>query len=138
MSVVLDSSVVIALAIADEEDHPAVRDWILSQREQLVTTPLVLAEVDHVLERRAGRRVADAVLGDFHEGAYAVRWWSQALPDCVAVLQAHGRLGIGLVDASLLALAEHLRTTRVATLDHRHFRRLGIGGEPLTLLPADA
>jgi hypothetical protein len=44
-----------------------------------------------------------------------------------------------LPDASLVALAGRLRTTRVATLDHRHFRTVTLAdGRPFTVLPADA
>jgi uncharacterized protein len=138
VSVVLDTSVVVALAVAEEPDHVAVRDWLLTQDEELVTTPLALAEIDHVVERRAGRAVADQVLADFRDHAYRVSWWSEAVPASFAVLRAEESLGIGLVDASLVALAQHLRTTRIATLDQRHFRCLHVGGEHFTVLPADA
>ena len=49
-------------------------------------------------------------------------------------------MGLGLVDASLVALAAWLATARVATLDERHFRVLQpLSGErSFTLLPADA
>ena len=30
--------------------------------------------------------------------------------------------GLGLADASLVALAKHVETTSIATLDERHFR----------------
>jgi predicted nucleic acid-binding protein len=96
-----------------------------------------LAEIDHVLERRAGRDVAELVLADFRRGAYRVHWWEQALVDSVEALDAERRLGVGLVDASLIALAAHLGTRRVATLDQRHFRRAR-AERPFTPLPADA
>jgi uncharacterized protein len=138
VTVVLDTSIVVALAIADEPDHEEVRDWILAQREDLITTPLVLAEIDHVIERRAGRPVAEQVLMDFQDGAYQVRWWPEALQDSLKVLRVERRVGVGVVDASLVALAEHLGTASVATLDQRHFRRLAAAGKPFTVLPADA
>ncbi len=137
MTVVLDTSVVVALAIADEPDHEAVRDWIAGEDDELVTTPLVLAEVDHVIERRAGPAVAARVLADFRDGAYRVHWWESAVADSLDVLGAERRIGIGVVDASLVALAAQLGTARLATLDERHFRRLGVAGAPFTLLPAD-
>jgi predicted nucleic acid-binding protein len=137
VTVVLDTSIVVALAIADEPDHESVRDWIAAENDELVTTPLVLAEVDHVIERRAGPVVAEQVLADFRQGAYRVHWWSNAVDESLDVLGAERRLGIGVVDASLVALAGHLETNRLATLDERHFRRLGLDGKPFTLLPAD-
>jgi len=137
LTVILDTSIVVALAIVGEQDHDAVREWILSEPAELVTTPLVLAEVDHVLQRRAGTAVAEAVLADFRNGAYRVEWWPAAAADSLNVLRTERRLGIGVVDASLVALAAHLGTRRVATLDQRHFRQLGLAGEAFTLLPAD-
>jgi predicted nucleic acid-binding protein len=137
VSVVLDTSIVVALALADEPDHDAVRDWVLAEPEELVTTPLVLAEIDHVIQRRAGSAVAEQVLADFRDGAYRVHWWPDAVAESLDLLSAKRRLGIGVVDASLVALAGHLRTNRVATLDQRHFRQLDSEGKSFTILPAD-
>lgn len=134
----LDTSIVVALAIADEPDHQAVRNWIMGEKDELVTTPLVLAEVDHVIQRRAGDAVAEQVLADFRDGAYRVHWWPDAVADSLEVLREERRIGIGVVDASLIALAGQLGTRRLATLDQRHFRRVGVAGEPFALLPADA
>ena len=133
----LDTSVVVALAIADEPDHEAVRDWVMAEIDELVTTPLVLAEVDHVIQRRAGAAVAEQVLADFRAGAYRVHWWPDGVADSLDVLRTERRLGIGVVDASLVALAGQLRTSRIATLDQRHFRQLETAGRPFTILPAD-
>jgi len=134
---VLDTSVVVALAVADEPDHAAVRAWIEVENDELVTTPLVLAEVDHVIERRAGAAIAEQVMADFRDGAYRVHWWGHAVAETLEVLRSERRIGIGVVDASLVALAGQLGTSRVATLDERHFRRLSVAGEAFTLLPAD-
>jgi predicted nucleic acid-binding protein len=48
--------------------------------------------------------------------------------------------GLGLADASLVAIAGRLGTAEIATLDERHFRALRpLTGEPaFRLLPADA
>jgi uncharacterized protein len=47
---------------------------------------------------------------------------------------------LGLSDASLIALAARLKTTRIATLDERHFRAvrpLTSRARSFTILPAD-
>jgi uncharacterized protein len=137
VSIVLDTSIVVALAIADEPDHVAVRDWIAAEPDELVTTPLVLAEIDHVIQRRAGSAIAEQVLADFRDGAYRLHWWQGAVAESLDVLRVERRLGIGVVDASLVALAGHLQTGRVATLDQRHFRQVETDGSPFTILPAD-
>jgi len=139
VAVVLDTSVVVALVVADEPDHADVVAWLDVVDEDLVTTPLVLAEIDHVVTNRAGSLIAARVWQDFDRGAYQVRWWADALRETLKIARVEGAKDIGLVDASLVALAERLGTTRIATLDHRHFRSVTVaGGQHFTVLPADA
>jgi uncharacterized protein len=140
VAVVLDTSIVVALIVVDEPDHDDVRRWVFEVDDELITTPLALAEMDHVVERRAGRLVATRMWHDFERGAYHVRWWADALSETLRIARVEGHLGIGLVDASLVALAERLGTNRIATLDHRHFRQLTVrrGAEHFVVLPADA
>lgn len=61
------------------------------------------------------------------------------MAETIVVAERHDSMGLGLVDASLVALAARLQTSRIATLDERHFRALPpVTGEPaFTLLPAD-
>ncbi len=38
------------------------------------------------------------------------------------LVEQYADLGLGAVDASVIAVAERLGATKIATLDHRHFR----------------
>lgn len=71
-------------------------------------------------------------------GAYVVEWWPEAMAETVEVAREYP--DIGLADASLISLSARLGTTRVATLDERHFRvvRPLTGEAAFALLPADA
>ena len=40
----------------------------------------------------------------------------------VALIEQYADLGLGLVDASVVLVAENLELTRIATLNHRDFR----------------
>jgi predicted nucleic acid-binding protein len=136
VAVVVDTSVVVAAMRRRDADHEAVAGWLRGVTEPLLTTPLAAAEMDHFAQR-LGDAFVDGLWGDFESGAYDVRWWPGALGQTLALARAHP--GIGLTDASLAALASAVGATAVATLDHRHFRRLSdAGGRPLVLLPADA
>lgn len=136
--IVLDASVVIAYFNAGERLHDAVADWLESVEEALVTTPLVLAEIDYVLDRRAGGAAREALWADLEDSVYEVRWWPRALAETIDAAR-NANLDVGLADASLVALAAHVGSTRVATLDEAHFRELEpmSGGGAFTLLPAD-
>jgi uncharacterized protein len=136
LTVVFDTSVALALYDAGEPDHEAVGQWLLTLDEDLVTTPLTLVEMDHMLEARGGRDVRAVLWRDLADGAYDVRWWADALHETVGIARRYPFAG--LADASLVALTRRVRTNRIATLD-QHFRSMTTpGGEGFVLLPADA
>jgi uncharacterized protein len=136
VTVVLDTGLVIALMRGSDEDHDSVRAWIEVNDEELVTTPLTVAEMDYIITDRGGEAARDALWTSLEAGAYTVRWWADGMRETLAIARRHPFLG--LADASLVALAGLLRTDRIATLD-QHFRSLTTpGGEPFVLLPADA
>ncbi len=138
--IVLDTSVVVAFMDRADVNHESVSKWMETQEEELVTTPLVVAELDHLVLRQGGASAAQALRKDLDAGAYLVEWWLAAIHETTMLAERHQSMELGLTDASLLALGAHLRTTRIATLDERHFRALrpATGEEAFTLLPADA
>ncbi len=139
--IVLDSSVVLALVDQSDDDHERVWKWMEGVPDELCTTPLVLAELDHMVPLKGGSVAAEAVREDFRDGAYTVEWWRSALFETIEIAHQYESIALGLTDASLIALAAYLETTRIATLDERHFRAvrpLGDGASGFRLLPADA
>lgn len=136
---ILDTSVVVAFMNKGDRRHGEVVSWLDGYRGSLVTSPLAVAEMDHLIGRLGGEYAQRALWEDFEGGAYRVEWWPSATYDAIEVARKHQRLGIGLTDASLAVLARRLRTIEIATLDERHFRVLTpLGGEAaFRLLPAD-
>jgi predicted nucleic acid-binding protein len=109
VSVVLAPDFVLTLLDRGAEGHGDAADWVLVAEEDLVTTPLALAAID-----KAAGPQAPAIREDFARGAYAVRWWADALDETLAISR---RRELDLVRASLVALAGRLRTDRIATFD---------------------
>jgi predicted nucleic acid-binding protein len=136
VSVLLDTDVVLALYDSGEPDHEAAVAWLSGLDEDLVTTPLAVAEMDHLVHERGGEVAREALWRDLDAGAYIVRWWADALRETLEIARQHAYAG--LCDASLVALSGVLRTNRIATFD-THFRSLTTPrGEAFVLLPADA
>jgi predicted nucleic acid-binding protein len=137
LTIVLDTSVVVAFMNRRDDDHEEVVAWMETIGEDLATTPLILAEIDHLVSRGGGEDAAAAFYDDLSRGAYLVEWWPEAVRETVEA--ARKNPGTGLADASLLALAARLGTARIATLDERHFRVVFplTGEAAFTLLPAD-
>jgi uncharacterized protein len=138
--IVVDTSIIVAYMNAADDLHELVSSWLDGADDDLATTPLIIAEVDHLVSARGGPAALRALRADLLAGAYIVEWWAAALSLTVSVAEQYADTNLGLADASLVALAERLGTTDVATLDERHFRAVRplAGGNAFTLLPIDA
>ncbi len=136
---ILDTSVVVAFMNRGDRRHHEVAGWMEGYDGSLVTSPLAVAEMDHLAGRLGGAPAQRALWEDFDLGAYRVEWWPSAIYETVEVARRHESLGIGLADASLAVLARRFQTVEIATLDERHFRVLApLGGEDAyRLFPAD-
>jgi uncharacterized protein len=137
--IVVDTSVIVSYMNAGDDHHEVVASWLDGADDDLATTPLIVAEVDHVVRARGGRTALEALRADLAAGAYLVEWWPGAIASAVNVAERYADTGLGLADASLVALADRLGTTDIATLDERHFRAVRplTGGAAFRLLPAD-
>ena len=138
--IVLDTSVLYALIDASDTYHRWAAKWYSGVDDELVTTPFVLAEVDHLALTRGGHRAVKAFRQDVRSGAYTVEWWGAATSAASDVADRNLDLGISITDASLVVLADRVDTVDIATLDERHFRALRplSGGPAFRLLPQDA
>jgi uncharacterized protein len=138
--IVVDTSALLAAFDAAEADHGAVASAIRASRPPRLVSPLVLAELDHLLSRRVGLDARLDGLDEFVEGAYALASFNRRdLLLARDVMRAYRDLDVGLTDASIVAIALREGVRDVLTLDQRHFRTLpGPNGEPFRLLPADA
>lgn len=119
--IVVDTSVVYALLDRRDQRHEQAARWYGHEQPDLVTTPLILAEVDHLAATRAGATACRAWRKDISRGAYDVQWWESAARESVAIATRYDDLDIGLADASLMALSERLGINTIATFDN-HFR----------------
>ena len=137
--IVVDTSVVLAAMDRRDEQHERTAAWLAHEHRPLVTSPLAVAEMDHLVARRGGPAATAALWSDLDRGAWRVEWWPGALRSTVATAQAYAKLGLGLTDASLIALAQRLATVDVATFDQRHFRAATPldGSDAFRLLPLD-
>jgi predicted nucleic acid-binding protein len=100
-------------------DHQRFRQAIDRARTRYVPG-LVLAEVDYFL--RDERPAMNAFMGDLVRGAFT--YAAPAVHQLTRAMQIdrrYGDLGLGLVDASVVVLAEDLGIRRLATRDVRHF-----------------
>jgi hypothetical protein len=109
----------------------------MESEEDLVVPALVLAELDYWCARRLPGRAWLVFLDDVLAGVYRVEPPSAVdLARCRVLQARYSDLMLGVVDASVIALAERLGESSIATLDQRHFRAVRPAHvETLSLLP---
>jgi len=114
----------VLLAAADRRDsaHQPCRNLLESYPGPLITTELVLAETGWLLDRQLGSVAEAALYRSVADGELVVEQLSRADWTRIAELtQQYSDQPLGGVDASLIAVAERLGLTTIATLDLRHF-----------------
>ncbi len=82
----------------------------------------MLVEVDYWLVKLGGAQVWADFAADIGNGVYRLVHPDDAELARTAELElAYHDLGLGFVDASVIAVCEQLEETKLATLDRRHF-----------------
>lgn len=83
----------------------------------------VLPELDYLLMSRLGTQAELDILRSIRDGDFPIEpVTADDLGRSLELIEQYADSNIGLVDASIVAIAERLRITRILTLDVRHFR----------------
>lgn len=121
MALVLDTSGVIALLSRADDAHEACVA-VASADDELIVPPLTLVEIDYWCRKSAASAAFEQFTRDIQQGAYELATLPIAdLARSVDLAHTYRDLDLGIVDASVIALTERLRVTRVLTLDRREF-----------------
>lgn len=122
MALIVDTGPLFASMDRSDPDHRVCRDLLASAPRPLLVTVPVLVEVEWLALSRLGPTAFDAVLASVADGGLTLAElgpedWRRIRELCAA----YADLPLGIVDASVIALAERLEERVVATLDRRHF-----------------
>ncbi len=132
-ALICDTGALLDYIVENAPDHRLFRRAIDNARTRYIPA-LVLAEVDYFLrnERQAMRTfMQDVARGAFTYAAPSLDQLSRAME----LDRRYADLGLGLVDCSVVALAETLGIRRLATRDMRHFAAVRLkDGRPFDLV----
>jgi predicted nucleic acid-binding protein len=136
--IIVDTGVLYALADRRDSHHAACVRWLVSEPRPLIVPPLVVAEACYLIGRHLGTEAEATFLDAFGPGQALTL--GDLIPDdtkrMAALVRQYADLGLGGTDAAVIATAERLGATRVATVDRRHFTVVRPAHvEALTLLP---
>ncbi len=122
MPILADTGVLLGGIDADDATHDRCAAVLNDHAGQLLVPATVIAETAWQLERNVGVDAEAALLDAVVAGELAVA--ELTITDytrSVELVRRYADLGLGLVDASVVAIAERLNVVTIATLDRRHF-----------------
>jgi predicted nucleic acid-binding protein len=122
MALLVDAGPLYASIDVDDRHHEASLELLLTHAGPLLVPMLVVAEVAQLVASRLGPRAEVLFLGDLAGGSFIVD--HVAAGDWLRIADLVWRyrdLRLGTVDASVIAAAERLGLSTIATLDRRHF-----------------
>ncbi|MGH3650806.1 MAG: type II toxin-antitoxin system VapC family toxin [Acidimicrobiia bacterium] len=118
----VDAGPLFAYIDADDRHHHDSLDLLLTHPGPLIVPTLVITEVVYLVGSRLGADAEVRFLGDLAAGEFTVEPVAAGDWLRIAELVSQYRdLPLGSVDASIVATAERLDITQIATLDRRHF-----------------
>jgi predicted nucleic acid-binding protein len=136
--ILVDTNILVAVANDRDNNHAVALDLLQSVPDDLLVTPTVIAEVCYLLHERSGPRAEVQFLRSFERGELMLAELIMTdLRRMADLADRYADLGLGGTDASIVAVAERLGITDIATFDRRHFTVVRPGHvEAFALLPS--
>jgi len=120
MPLLVDTGVLYALADRRDAWHARVRTYLRSHSDTLLAPVTILPEVAYLLRERIGAHAELAFASSVANGEIAVEGLGRRdVARAAQLMSAYDWLGF--VDATVIAAAERLKMSSVATTDRRHF-----------------
>ena len=125
-SVIVDAGLILAAADADDRAHANAVAVLEAHKTEHLTLPItVAAEAAWMIGRRLGRNVEAAFLASLASGEFTRVDLTDEDWQRVAQLTAgNGSPGLGVIDASVVAVAERLGVAALATFNRRDFQNV--------------
>ncbi|MGH8897351.1 MAG: type II toxin-antitoxin system VapC family toxin [Egibacteraceae bacterium] len=118
----VDAGPLSAAAATRDRNHERCAELLTRAMDRLVVPMLVLTEVAYLLGDRLGPKAEASFAWSLARGELPVEPLLPSDWERIAELtETYADFPLGIVDASVVATAERLGITQLATLDHRHF-----------------
>jgi uncharacterized protein len=117
-----DTGVLLAAGNVKDHAHPACLRLLRQADGPLLVPSPVLGEIGYLLQSRVGPQAEVAFLKSFgDDGFHIAELEDHDIQRTAELVETYIDLPLGIVDAAVIAIAERLQLTEIATLDHRHF-----------------
>jgi predicted nucleic acid-binding protein len=138
--IIADAGPLVAILNAEDRHHAACADVLGRYRGPITVPAPIITEVAFLVQRDAGSEAEAQFLESLVRRELIVE--DLAIADyqrMAALVRQYSGFPLGSADASVIAVAERLGATRIATIDLRHFRAVKPAHcSAFQLFPADA
>jgi len=122
MAIIVDTGPLYALADADDQYHRAVAKFVAATVETLIVPSPVVPEVCYLLGEYLGAAAETKFLRSLAgQELLLEHFTTKDLTRAVEILEQYRDAEFGMVDATVMAMAERLKIQTVLTIDRRDF-----------------
>jgi hypothetical protein len=122
LAIIADTGPLYALADVDDEFHVPVKTFVSKNRETVIVPGPVVVEVCYLIAENLGTHAETAFLKSLAARELLLEQPTMRdLERSIEILEKYQDAEFGMVDATVMAMAERLGIEKVMTLDHRHF-----------------
>lgn len=122
--IICDTGPLLAAANADDSEHAACLAVLSDQPGPLIVPATIVTEVCFMLAKLGPQAEAGFLRSLAAEELRVEPLTPADYARMADLVVQYGKFPLGAADASVIAVAERLGVTKVATLDHRHFRQI--------------
>ena len=122
LTVIADTGALYALVDQSDTWHARVRSWWVDERHRVVIPITVLPELAYLLQTRISPLAEYALVRSIADGEFPIEPVGIGdLERTAGLMKQYADLPLGLVDGSIVAVAERLDAGDLLTTDRRHF-----------------
>jgi predicted nucleic acid-binding protein len=121
--IIVDTGVLVALLSKTDQHHERCVQWYDTAVGPLIVPVAVFVEAAYMVERECGPQVEASFVRSFGTGGSftLAPLRSIDMPRVADIIERYADFPLGTVDATVVATAERLKATIIATVDRRHF-----------------
>ncbi|MEV6557113.1 PIN domain-containing protein [Nocardia sp. NPDC051756] len=122
--IICDTGPLLAIANSKDSEHKACTAALVDEPGPLIVPATIVTEVCYMLAKHGPQAEAQFLHALAAEELQVEPLTSSDFGRMAELVIQYGGFPLGAADASVVAVAERLGVTTVATLDHRHFRQI--------------
>lgn len=120
--IICNTGPLVAVLNAGDTHHDPCRQLLETERGPLIVPAPVLTEVCYLAATRLGAETEATFLDSLAAGELRLEATTASdLARMAGLVRTYADFPLDAADASVIAVAERLDATKIATIDHRHF-----------------